>query len=130
VCISPLTAAISSGVDPKSSGCLPDSKTMKTTTFPLQYEVNVNGQKVVRNMKSGIRYSPLCNGFWGVYEGPIDSIMTLEESSGKVFARGVIRRFGMITSHVIKDHSGEIRACINPPFEKKYCTSLVQVNFS
>lgn len=122
-------AATNSGSHPKQLGCFSDSRTLKITTFPLQYDLRINGQSATRNMKAGIQFSNSCNGFWGVYEGPIDSFMSLEDGDGKVIlGRGVIRRFGPIASNVVRDYSGNVRACISPPLERKYCTPFVQVS--
>lgn len=123
-------AATDLGASPKKLDCFPNVQTKGVRTFPLTYRFNWNGKDITRNMKAGIQYSYSCNGFWGVYEGPIDSILSLEAKDGTfLLNRGSIRRYGSVSSNVIKDFSGEVRACIAPPFNSKYCSTYTQVNF-
>jgi hypothetical protein len=121
-------AVSNTGMSPKDAGCFPGVKG-SYRTFPLTYSANINGINRTRKMKAGVQYSFSCNGFWGVAEGPIDSIVSLESSDGIAIIKSPLRKAGMAASKVMRDFSGDVRTCIAPPFSPKYCSGFVSVSF-
>jgi hypothetical protein len=115
-------------MSPKEAGCFPGVKG-SYRNFPGTYSVNINGISRMRKLKAGVHYSYSCNGFWGIVEGPVDSIVSLESSDGSTIIKSTLRKTGMAMSKVLKDFSGDVRTCIAPPFSSKYCSGFVSVNF-
>lgn len=127
--VSPGKLAINNtGISPKDAGCFPGAKG-GYREFPSTYSVNINGINRTRRLKAGVQYSYSCNGFWGIAEGPADSIVSLESSDGSTIIKNAMRKGGMVTSKVINDFSGDVRTCISPPFSFKYCSRFVSVSF-
>jgi hypothetical protein len=127
--VSPGKLAVNNtGMFPKDAGCFPGVKG-SYRTFPGTYSVNINGINRTRRLKAGVQYSYSCNGFWGVAEGPVDSIVSLESSDGSTIIKSAVRKTGMVASKFIKDFSGDVRTCISPPFSPKYCSEFVSVSF-
>jgi hypothetical protein len=112
---------------PQSAGCLTDARGIGST-FPQNYSIQVDGRQINRKVKAGLQLSDSCRGFWGVYEGPIDSIISLEFSDGTI-VKGMMERPGMKASFVVRDYSGSVKSCIAMPFAPKRCSKEVQVNY-
>jgi hypothetical protein len=121
------TAITNTRMSPQSSGCLTDVQGTGRSFSPA-YSIQINGRQVNRKIKAGIQYSILCRGFWGIYEGPIDSIISLEFSNGEI-VKGMMDKPGMKASFVVREYSGDVKACIAMPFYPKQCSQEVQVNF-
>ena len=115
------------GQSPLSSGCLKGA-TRRIRTLSDRYSFYRNGQKVTNSSKVGIMFSSRCKTVWSVVEGPIDTVVALEDGTGSIIQGTNFKtpRVGRSGSKMV-EYSGKARACYMVPFGEKECTDFVTV---